>query len=428
MKRRRRVLFLAGLTLCTLLIAVTTDPVKAVVVSDDFSADANYAFGAVGGIWQGSENMLNLNGGVFNANLSNPGVLTVDDNGTFDPNVDGDNNPATNPAGVAPGVGWEGGRSSAPFLWREVPANQDFTATVKISAQTSGQWSAAGIVARAKSPTPPGPGDGNVMTPDNNSDENFVTMTTFRTDAANADEGNTLNKRVENGVQVNDNNILVNATGTEPLPMLLRLERVGGGTAYRGWVSTDGGATYQFQSRVVPTAGNPLRDGTTNMEVGLAYQNFGTVAGTTQFDDFVLDTYDPLPAPGAPNISASQTAFTVTRGTILQQLITDSTGGQGPLSWVRTPNLPGADSMQPGTNGGSTAPPLPPFPPFGQSFFRWDTLAPVGTYMVTINATNDWGQASNAVTLTITIIPEPATLSLAGAALVGIIAFIRRRR
>jgi hypothetical protein len=399
------------LTVLALLLGI--NPATAGVVSDDFSSDFNYALGAVGGIWTGSENMLNLNGGFYNANISNPGVLTVEDNGTFD----ADSDPGT---GIT-GMGWEGGRSTAPFLFTNVPAGQDFTATVKIGAQTSGQWSAAGLIARAgNSPTPPGTGA-------NHADENFVTMTSFRTDAANANEGNTLNKRVENGAQVNDNNIVVNATGTEPLPLLLRLERVGGGTAYRGWVSSDGGATYQFQSRVIPTAANPLRDPAVGLQVGLGYMNFGTLAGTTQFDDFTLDTYDPLPAPGAPNLSASQTMFTVPRGTVLQQLISDSTGGQGPMAWVRTPNLPGTDAMLPGAQGGSSA--LLTFPPFGQSYFRWDTTGVAnGTYMVTITATNDWGQASNQVGLTITVIPEPATLALAGMAVVGIMGFVRRRR
>ena len=48
--------------------------------------------------------------------------------------------------------------------------------------------------------------------------------------------------------------------------------------------------------------------------------------------------------------------------------------------------------------------------------------------MVTINATNDWGQESNAVVLNITIIPEPASIALVGLAILGLATRFRRRR
>ncbi len=73
---------------------------------------------------------------------------------------------------------------------------------------------------------------------------------------------------------MNDNNIAINATVTEPLPILVRMERVGGGITYRTWVSTDNGASYQFQSRVRPTAGNALRDPAVGMQVGISYHEF----------------------------------------------------------------------------------------------------------------------------------------------------------
>ena len=114
------------------------------------------------------------------------------------------------------------------------------------------------------------------------------------------------------------------------------------------------------------------------------------------------------------------------RGTELEVLISNSTGGQGPLSWARTPNLTGADAMLPGAVGGPFSP-LVPVPPENGSYFRWDTLAPNGTYMVNITATNDWGQASNSLTLTITIIPEPGSLALVSIALASIMAMRRRR-
>jgi hypothetical protein len=356
-----------------------------------------------------------VNQTVHDANTTNAGVLTVGDNGTFDADGDAGN-------GIS-GMGWEGGRSTAPFLHTPVPAGMDFTATVRVTAQTSGQWSAAGLIARAaNSPTPPGIGA-------DHTDENFATMTTFRTDAANPNEGNTLMKRITAGAQAQDNNIAINAAtpvGNDPLPQVLKLERVGGGTAYRGWVSLDGGATFQFQSRITPPAGNALRDPAVGLQVGLVYQNFGTLAGTAQFDDFTLETYDPLPAPGVPTIASAVTSITVPRGTVIAQLIDETSGQAGPFSWVRTPNLPGGDAMILGAQGGTSA--LIQIPALDQSYFRWDTLAPNGNYTVDIVATNDWGQASSPLRLSITIIPEPSTIALAGLMLVGVVGAIRRRR
>src|SRR5688572_16940700 len=327
---------LAYASLAVLISLATVAPVGAVVVTDDFNTNRNYALGAVDGIWDGSHNMLNLSGGLFNANISNAGVLTVDDNGTFS----------------ATGVGWEGNRSTAPFLFRNVPAGQDFTATVKVSAQTSGQWSAAGLIARAaNSPTPPGTGA-------DNADENFVTTTTFRTDAANVNEGNTLQKRIEAGAQVNDNNIAINATATEPLPLLVRMERVGGGVTYRTWVSTDNGATYQFQSRVRPTAGNALRDPAVGMQVGLSYMNFGTLSGTAQFDDFTLDTYAPLAAPGAP-VLPSSINVNLNRGSLAQFNIVNTTPNEGPMQWTLTADAANPAAPPTATTNRTTATLLP---------------------------------------------------------------------
>jgi PEP-CTERM motif len=410
--------------IAALFVFWSTAPALAVVKTDNFTgafdyggeptnANGTFTAGPVG-IWEGSWNMANLAGGSYDADFTDAGALHVDDN-----NI-------TN-------VGWEGGRSTAPLLWTSVPGNQDFTATVKITAQTAGFWSSAGLIARAaNSPTPPGPSGGS---PDLNADENFITATTFRTDSANPSSGNTLNKRIENGAQLNDNNFAIGPALGEALPNWVRLEKIG--TVYRTWASLDG-VNYQFQSRVTPTAGNALEDTSVAKQVGITYMNYGGQAGSTTFDDFNLDIHDPIPAPGAPNLSTSPLTLTVPIGTLIQQLVNDSTGGEGPMAWARVADAgnparpatnPPLSSMIPGAQGGAFLPPLPPAPPFGSSYFRWDTTGwKTGTYKYTISATNDWGQASNGVLLTINLIPEPATLTLAAIGVIGACGLVRRRR
>ncbi len=420
-----------------LLVSWISTPAFAVVKSDDFNgdpfdyggeptnADGTFSGGPVG-IWDGSFNMANLAGGSFDANFSDAGALHVDDNGI------------TN-------VGWEGGRSTAPFLYSSVPAGQDFTATVKIAAQTSGFWSAAGLIARASnSPTPPG-------SDADNADESFVTAYSFRTDAANPDSGNTLNKRIENGGQLADLNVDINP-GTfpnptpppdtlpnpEPLPIWLKLERVGG-VGYRTSVSTDG-TTFQLQSHTIPTAGNALRDASVGMQVGLASMLFGGTydddmdpntpevprPSTALFDDFVLDIHDPLSSPGAPNLPDSEISLLWRPGDPnISQVIEDSTM-QGILQWTRV-----ADPGNAGGNAGSTFGPgglLPGTEPGLAATFSWNpSAAALGEYRWNITATNDWGE-SDVVSLHVTVAPEPASLALIALTVLGLAGGLFRQR
>jgi hypothetical protein len=68
-------------------------------------------------------------------------------------------------------------------------------------------------------------------------------------------------------------------------------------------------------------------------------------------------------------------------------------------------------------------------PPSNGATFYWNTAtAPVGTTLVTVTATNDWGQVSNQVSLTINIIPEPASIALVSLGIGMLISLGRRRR
>jgi hypothetical protein len=247
---------------------------SAATFNDNFALPLDYGTGQIGSIWTGSHSMGNLGaGGVFAASpASDPGRLLVD----FDGNL-----------------GWEGDQSDAPFLFVNVAGTQDYTAEVTIAAQTSGQWSDAGLVARAKQGTPPGTGA-------DHADEHAIFFGSFRTDAAVPDSGSTLFKRIEAGAQVMDAGVAINpgAGNLEPLPIRLRL--VKSGSTYTGFVSPDNGITWQQQSTSTAPAGTPLADSSIAQEVGISFASFSaTLLGSASFDDFSLVT---VPEPATAGI------------------------------------------------------------------------------------------------------------------------------
>jgi hypothetical protein len=92
-----------------------------------------------------------------------PGALFIEDQ-VAHPNTSGEF-----------GVGWEGNKNTAPFLYANVDAGDNFEATIKIDTQTAGNWSYAPMIVRRAGP-PVGLGLGDTLDPT----EAFVTIGSFR--------------------------------------------------------------------------------------------------------------------------------------------------------------------------------------------------------------------------------------------------------
>jgi hypothetical protein len=253
-------------------------------IGDNFAQFHDYATGSVpaGGYWTGVHNPTTGAGGERPANFQasgvdangtpKPGVLLIEDLGGF-----------AGPGG--PGVGWERSRTTAPLLYREIPAAANFDAKIKIVAQTSGQWSMAGLVARLKGP-PVGVGPADA-------DENFVAAFAFRADEANPDRATLLTRHIENGEQRTDANLAWDSFATpEPAPLYLRLLKTG--QRFASLTSLDGVAWLQRTVVTAPelaTPGSTIQIGPSFMMAGGGFDGAG--AGAAEFDDFEM-THGPI--------------------------------------------------------------------------------------------------------------------------------------
>jgi hypothetical protein len=265
----------AILALLSLLAILPAAASRADVYSDDFTGNWPYSLDLPNGIWTGTYNMSALNGAMFEADPDGNGQLVVQNN-----------------AGES--YGWSGSDSNAPLVYFDVDGGLDWTAEVTIDAQTNVTWSAAGFVARAKTGTLPGVGTTN----------DFIAYYSFRYWEAAGDptlenNGATLLKRIENGVQIDDilNPGYLVSLPDGSLPYTLRLVRQG--KDFLGYISVDDGATWLHQSTVTVSDASPLADPTIPIEFGLAYQTFDGSAGEARFDDFSLETYARVPEPGS---------------------------------------------------------------------------------------------------------------------------------
>ena len=203
----------AAVFFCTLLAASSAWSQAVVQVRrDDFGNDAmphaqqfDFTTGMVpaGGIWNGIHNPTNGGGDLGGTFV--PAVF-VRDGFNFDNSIDKAGKlhvedlalHLNSNAGL--GTGWEpqGDKNNSPFLFTTMDAYYDFDAIVKIDAQTAGNWSYAGLIARVAGP-PVNICCGQDAANSFGTDENFVTVGAFRTDAANVGNASLLLQNTVNG-------------------------------------------------------------------------------------------------------------------------------------------------------------------------------------------------------------------------------------
>lgn len=292
--RRRR--SMASLLIAAVVCLIAAPSAQAQVFRDDFDVFHDYS-GASGGtagdvsgtIWDGIHNPTNggdanfpgyfvANGADFNG-VPKPGVLFIEDLSLHE-----------NPD-LSLGVGWEFNKTSAPFLYKEAPAEKDFEAVMKISAETAGFWSTTGLMARVQGPaTGRGPGDTEPF-----ADENFVNAGTFRTDEANPNNATLIAQNIVAGVESETNqNLFPPANGGAPLPVWVKLEKAG--TLFTSSMSLDG-VTYETNPSLQFV--NPAFVEGETMEIGLGHWRYGGSTGEAEIDFVEIDIFDAITVTSA---------------------------------------------------------------------------------------------------------------------------------
>lgn len=209
---------------------------------DDFDSNFNYQAGGVpgGGIWSDTHN--SGFGDSFDANSTASSMLTI---------------------GMEP-VGWQGGgEDTGPFLFREVDASEFMEVRVKISSQSQGFWSSAGVLVRVA-------GD----VDDDVTNDNFLSAHSFRTGSEEEPSGSLQTSNVIAGAEAETNDGL-----TVEDVSFIRLVNHGEGD-FEVFSSADG-ATWVSRQEI---NNEELASGM--LEVGLWAGNYngGSSEGVTQFD------------------------------------------------------------------------------------------------------------------------------------------------
>ena len=253
---------------------------------DDFGVDANpnaaqhdFTTGTIpaNSIWSGIHNP------TFGGSPDLPAFF-VRDGFDFDGNSKAgklfieDLNLHPNEDGTTVGTGWEGNSNTSPFLYRTIPADANFTATMKLDAQTAGQWSYVPVIARLAGNTV-GHGVGGTLDPT----ESFITMGSFRPDAASPNNGFVLSQSIANTVETE-----IGAPGfTTALPMWVQVKKTGG--QFSSHISFDGITFTQqnlMNNALLNAAGKFL-------EVGPSFTMHHTNSGSAELDFFELIVEPP---------------------------------------------------------------------------------------------------------------------------------------
>jgi hypothetical protein len=272
----------------------------------------------VGGIWNGIHNPTNggdattpalfvADGTAFDG-TDKAGKLHVEDL-AFHVNSNG-----------ALGVGWEpqGDKNNAPFLFTTFSgtpqAQYDFDAVVKIDAQTAGNWSHAGIIARVAGPPVGiccGQDEANSFATTGPDAESFVTAGTFRDNAANPDNATLLIQNTLNGA-VGAGDIAVDLApagavgGGATTPIWLRLQKRG--AQFTADSSLDGVTWFDDPATNNSTVNEALNVPGRTLEVGLGFMMYPTApsGGNADFDFFELTLYESqIPTSATWNVAAS---------------------------------------------------------------------------------------------------------------------------
>jgi hypothetical protein len=166
------------------------------------------------------------------------------------------------------GVAWEANNATGPLLYREVPENQLVSVRAKISAQTQGNWSQAGVMARI-----PNAGVG----------ENWMVSWSFRPAGAFQHQSNLS----LNGAETELNDAGLTAADLQ----YIRLDNLGGGMfqAFRGSGPNDTSITWtpQMDAAMMPQPQTNANLVGQTLQVGPAAGAIGALANANVLFDWV---------------------------------------------------------------------------------------------------------------------------------------------